>query len=458
MKLLKRLSNAFSALFSSDPVTSRRVIGPEYGFDQTIATSQEFDPEDIISYLEMADSGDSEYLYTLFDEMIARDAHLASEIDKARLALTSSPVIVQPWPPSNDKSRTDTAHEVAGWLETVIDSPDVQLDKAIATLFKGQLVGIGGFEYTTRLLPDGSETIKAIYPVPSYRFKYDPITLEPLVRVTASDSVPASSIPSLVYIQADEAVPAISRRGVLRSLLAAWLTRVYGLSWWSQAVEQWGVPYRIGRHPAGDEETRKLLIDAFTNAGNAPWIVAPQKAVIDFMQEGAAVLSNPPHMPLMDFCASEMSKRIIGATQITQVAANAGSFASAGVHMDVFKAITFARAKSICYELRKKLFVPLVSRRFGPEIAEQYTPNVLLDTSGKPDPTAFASMISVLVNSGDEEIPISWAHEQLSIPPVKDGEKCFKQKAQGKAQTSPTKGRLTKADVQTTDGEKEQLQ
>lgn len=54
-----------------------------------------------------------------------------------------------------------------------------------------------------------------------------------------------------------------------------------GFGDWAQFVELFGMPQRIGKYNSMDEQSRRLLIQAFEEAGSAPYIVIPKESDVE---------------------------------------------------------------------------------------------------------------------------------------------------------------------------------
>lgn len=410
-------SGAGSSFIYQEGVRDRNVL----------PSGKAYTPADLAGYLMKAERGDPTFLYTLYDEMLARDGHLAAEHAKAKLAITGAPLQVLAFPKEERERGSGVAVEIAKYVESQLTSPSVRIDRALGSLFDGLAKGAGGFEVITKpgATADGKERIERLKPIPSHRFRWQTDAPVLLLQKTedVNDVQPVESFgANVVVLLGDETIGSPARRGLFRKCLAHWITRIYGPGWWAKYVELFGSPIRLGKFPAGNDDAKKQLIEALQSAGAHAWAAVPDNSSIEFAQDGARSMSTPPHASLMEFGAEEISKVWVGATQTTAIREGAGSQASATVHMDVFRALTAARAIEVCSVLRERLVKPLVERNFGPEVADLYTPEIRLRTAGTPDLAAFAAGLKTLVDAGDTEIGIAWAHDVLGIPASTPGE------------------------------------
>lgn len=104
-----------------------------------------------------------------------------------------------------------------------------------------------------------------------------------------------------------------------------------GFGDWAQFVELFGMPQRIGKYSSMDEQSRRALIQAFEEAGSAPYLVIPKETDAE-----QTTLSNSGNGALYnDFrsaCNEEILITILGQTMTTQ---NGSSLSQSKVHMEV---------------------------------------------------------------------------------------------------------------------------
>jgi len=211
-----------------------------------------------------------------------------------------------------------------------------------------------------------------------------------------------------------------ARRGVLRKILGAWLTKRYVSEWWNRNAELYGQPLRLAKYPAANEDLRQTLTQLLKDAGNSPYLVIPEQAQIKFVA-GASTPSTDLHEKIIESCNQAISVAILGATQTTTIQKGAGSKASAGVHEGVVLNRVEGYASEICSALRSQLVKKLVARNFGDEVAETYCPVLRINVAGYEDLGPFSEAIQRLVDSG---LPItqSFIYEKTGIDMATEGE------------------------------------
>lgn len=134
-----------------------------------------------------------------------------------------------------------------------------------------------------------------------------------------------------------------------------------GFGDWSQFVELFGMPQRIGKYSSMDEQSRRALIQAFEEAGSAPYLVIPKET-----EATQTTLSNSGNGALYnDFrnaCNEEILITILGQTMTTQ---DGSSLAQGQVHLAVQEKKHRADRRFV-ERMLNKYFVPLLEKRGYP--------------------------------------------------------------------------------------------
>lgn len=391
-----------------------------------------YQPEDIQHWVQAAQSGDTTSLYAFCDEMRARDLHLQAELGKAEENAIGVRIDILPYPAryrsrlSNRQLDGDAAlaAEVAAYCQEILLAPEVQFESAARSLMNGFWKGLGAFQVLVEARGK-DERVVALLPVPSQRFFYEPNSTRLMVMTTGqrSSAVPVESLgASLVVFQPDSHIPDPARRGLYRSIFPFYSIRTYGPAWWAKFVELFGLPMRKGTYPKDNPSVKDDLIKALKGAGNAPWVAVPEGAAVSF-ESGINSASGDIHPAILDWTAREISKGVLGATQGTDVQKGAGSKASAEVHDKVTAKLSASRGRRIALVVRQQLLHPLVSRRFGPDIARKFTPEVAFRTEDRSNLLELSQAVKNFADAGfGEAIPLSLPNELGGIPVPEDGE------------------------------------
>lgn len=184
-----------------------------------------------------------------------------------------------------------------------------------------------------------------------------------------------------------------------------------GFGDWAQFVELFGMPQRIGKYNSMDEQSRRLLIQAFEEAGAAPYLVIPKESEVE-----QTTLSGSTNGALYnDFrnaCNEEILITVLGQTMTTQ---DGASLSQSKVHMEVQEKKHRSDRRFVIRMLNKFL-VPLLESRGYPVHGGKFSFVDKKDEITVNDLKTLSTMIP---------IPRSYGYEKYGIPEPKDGEEVF---------------------------------
>lgn len=420
----------------------QRAIGLSFAdsvWDRTLVRSGErILAYQLVMWLREAETGDSGKLHAFYDELRARCPDVEVELGKAESRLAAGRLQFLPWPESLRSRATDaptgeakTAADVAAYCKDVVLAPEVRIDKAIVTLAQGFWKSLGAV--APRIIPDPvdplREKIVSLKPIPSQRFRWSIDSSALLLQngdnyddVINADAAVATG--ELILLKTEEHVPSPARRGLLRRILPLAIGLLYAPGWWARFVELYGIPVRVGYHPRGDEKARQDTIDGLRTMGAEAYAALPEGAKLEILDAVARSGSSEIHQAYQEFAARTIAKLVNGSSQSTDIQQGTGSRASAGVHETVAEERHRDRAREIAALLRAQLVFGLVLRRFGWEIAQKHTPEVVLDVDERPDLLELATALKTFKEAGaGEAIPLSIVNDRTGIPVPEKGEK-----------------------------------
>lgn len=175
-----------------------------------------------------------------------------------------------------------------------------------------------------------------------------------------------------------------------------------GFGDWAQFVELFGMPQRIGKYSSMDEQSRRALIQAFEEAGSAPYLVIPKET-----EATQTTLSNSGNGALYnDFraaCNEEILITILGQTMTTQ---DGSSLAQGQVHLAVQEKKHRADRRFVERMLNKYL-VPLLENRGYPVQGGKFK---FLDKAQELTVTDTVQLSNIL------PIPQSFLYNKYNIP------------------------------------------
>jgi SPP1 gp7 family putative phage head morphogenesis protein len=175
-----------------------------------------------------------------------------------------------------------------------------------------------------------------------------------------------------------------------------------GFGDWSQFVELFGMPLRIGKYSSMDEASRRELIRAFETAGSAPYLVIPKETEATQMVNhgsGNSSLYNDFRLA----CMEEILITVLGQTMTTT---DGSSLAQGQVHLAVQEKKHRADRRYV-ERMLNRFFVPLLAQRGYPVADGKFK---FLDAKRELEVNEFVQLSEIL------PIPQSYLHEKYNIP------------------------------------------
>lgn len=380
------------------------------------------DPVLILRYIQLAEqSGETCWLFALYEEMYARDAHIRSEVGKASSYVLAARRDILPMPATYRKpSQAATvegvlAHEITTFIENQVYAPGVDFEGAIAWLCSADLFGIAVLEVETEWV-NGQERLLALRRVPPQRLRLAGTSWE--VRGTGDEWIPLAylqAIGAAIVLEYESNLVSPARRGLYRSILPLWLMRTEGPGWWGRAVEIFGMPMRVATTKGGDSAAKQDLGITFEDQGSGAFFSLPEGTDVKLLDSAKGDL---PHERFLEWAAKEISKAIHHSTQHSDIQKDAGSVASSQTHLEVMLVAAQERANRVGLAMTEQLFGGLVARNFGYDVARTYTPELRFRMRGgqtATDALAWAQALDLMQKAGMQLSP-SWAYDLFSAP------------------------------------------
>lgn len=330
------------------------------------------------SALRSADRGSVRQLYDLFDNLML-DGVLADAIDKRIDAVLNAEISFY----SSDGVEEETV------VSEVIDTG--AFEQLVRTIMMARIYGRSGVELS--MAEEGLRT----YAIPP---KYIRLERE---EITPDLSSPERGIkyaghPDLIILGRPldyglmiKACPyAIYKRG--------------GFGDWSQWIELFGMPQRIGKYNTMDEESRRVLVKCMTEMGSSPWLVAPKETDIEVVDSkmGSGVAYNDFRRALNE----EILVTILGQT-LTTVSGERGARSLGEVHRAVEEAKNRSDIRYVVRVLNSRL-LPWLERRGISGVRGGYF--------GVPQSTEPLTVAELVQLSSVLPIPQSYIREKYGLP------------------------------------------
>ncbi|TGG92521.1 DUF935 domain-containing protein [Natronospirillum operosum] len=359
-------------------------------------------PAKLSRILNDAERGDLTAQARLGEDMEEKDAHLFAELSKRRGQLLGLDWDLQPPVDATPAEQKDTAR-----IEAIIrdlDWEDIINDAAAAILHGYSCQEIVWDRSGGEWRPQAVE-----YRQPDWFMMQPEGRNELLLRTLDGLGEPLRPWGWIVHEHKAKS-GYLARGGLARILAWPYLFRNYSARDFAEFLEIHGLPMRIGKYPAGANDTEKAtLMKAVVGIGHAAAGVIPQGMDIDF--EEAAKGSSDPFMAMMHWAEQSMSKAILGGTLTSQTSeSGGGAYALGEVHNEVRHDIARSDARQIARTLSRHLVEPLVRLN----TTMQRLPQFQFDTGQAEDMGRYSEALPKLVTVMD--IPARWAHDKLRIP------------------------------------------
>lgn len=376
-------------------------------------------PARLAQILYAADNGDLTAQHRLFSDMEERDAHLAAEIGKRKLALLSLDWSIEP--PRN-ASAAEKAH--AEWLTEVLTDAVDPIEDLILALMDGVGHGFAPVELEWR--NEGSELLPAFHPRPQEWFRLDRARREIRLRDTASDGGAVLQPFGWVFHTHGKAKTGyLGRMGLHRVLSWPFLYKSYAVGDFAEFLETFGLPIIVGKYFAGaSNEEKASLLAAVSALGHDARAIMPAEMELE-IQKIVGGGEKSPHLAMVDWADRAQSKAILGQTMSAEAKSTGIGSGNADLHREVRQDILEADARQIAGTITRDLLYPLIALNRGNIDGLRRCPRLMFDTGEAEDIKLFADALPELVGVG-MQIPVSWAHDKLRIPEPADGEEVLK--------------------------------
>ena len=185
-----------------------------------------------------------------------------------------------------------------------------------------------------------------------------------------------------------------------------------GFGDYAQWLEIFGMPQRVGKYSSYDPESRKLLEDALSNAGSAPWVVIPKETDVETVNNTGNGSSGTSFNDFRKACNEEMLITMLGQT-LTTIQGEKGARSLGEVHKDVEEGKNRSDLRFVQRVLNSYV-VPILEKRGYPVKGGWFL---------FPKAVKELTVSEVVQLSGILDIPALFLHEKYAIPMPKAGDK-----------------------------------
>lgn len=187
-----------------------------------------------------------------------------------------------------------------------------------------------------------------------------------------------------------------------------------GFGDWSQWIELFGMPQRVGKYSAHDTATRLMLEQALSEAGAAPWVVVPKEAEVETNNNGQGG-NGSSYNDFRNACNEEVLITVLGQTMTTL---DGSSRSQSETHKDVEESKNRNDRKFV-ERILNEIVKPMLEKRGLPAGKGRFV---------FPESIAELSVADLVQLSGIIDIPVGFIRDKYAIPEPNDGEEIAQRK------------------------------
>lgn len=333
------------------------------------------------SALRSADSGRAKVLYDLYDDLLI-DGVLSDAASKRTEALCNSELTFV-----NEKG--ESVDEMLSLIDTLA------FEEMLSTIMSTRFYGRSAFELSF-------EQGLGVHPIPAKHVSLE--TQSILINDSDQEGIP--------YL-GDNFILALGKprdRGLFLKTAPYAIWKRGGFGDYAQWLEVFGMPQRIGKYSSYDSESRRLLEEALSKAGSAPWVVIPKESDVETVNNTGSGSSGTSYNDFRKACNEEILITILGQT-LTTIQGEKGARSLGEVH----KKVEEGKNKS--------------DMRYVQRVLNTYVKPMLLarglPAQGKfifPEATVELSVNEISSLSKIIQIPSSFLYDKYGIPTPQKGE------------------------------------
>lgn len=417
-------------------------------------------PADVRSSLSGAMNGDIRLQHLLFSAMLDTWPKLQKAINEMARRVVTEPWAVIPYAERGEEP-DQTSQDMAGEIERMLwamkprpERNEAGLESTIRNLVFGYYYGHGVHEIRWHRGRDGQWEPRCTKPVPSRFYGYwsqpaddgdDRLQFYPSGQLYGSGAEDFPEHRFLIAVNVGHAThPAMS--APLRALAPYWLAAVYGLKWFMNFTQLYGIPWRHAE--VADVKDEGAVKNALASIGSTGYIVTKSGTKINVL-ESAKSGDAVPQAVLIDLADRQCDQFILGQT-LTSGTDDSGSRALGEVHQDTLHAAVKGLADFCGGIISHQLIPSIVALNYG-EKNIPGLPEFWARHEEQKDEKARAERMEILGRIG---VPMSkaYVYEDLGVPvPEKDAE-LFRPMADGAQGDPATGGRTPPHETKPTDG------
>lgn len=395
-------------------------------------------PGDVKQTLAAALNGDLHYQHLLFTAMIDSWPKLQSNIGEIARLASIAPWQVIPFA-MRGQDPTPKAETLAKEVEEIVwrMKPDVKrgennLEEMISGFAMGYFYGHAVDEIRWVKASDGLWKPRATKPLQArfYGYPYDHFGQSEdnedrlmFDRSGMTGSRNFEDFPDhrfLIGINRGHAGHAATA-APLRALAMYWIAAVYGLKWFINFTQLYGIPWRHAK-VTNIKTDRNAVENALANIGSSGYIVTEQGTDIDILAQGSTAGKSLPQRELIDLADKQCDTFILGQT-LTSGTDDSGSRALGEIHEGTMQGRVDAVCDFVGRILTYQLLPSIVAVNWG---ERDDVPEMWVKREEAKDEKALAERDEKIgIISGETPVSAAWFYERHGIPMPAETDKLF---------------------------------
>jgi phage gp29-like protein len=407
-------------------------------------------PGDVKQTLAAALNGDLHYQHLLFQAMIDSWPKLQSNIGEIAHEVSVAPWTVVPFA-LRGEDPTPESEKLAKEIEEIIwrMKPDPRrgengLEDTIINLVWGFYLGHQVPEIIWYRAKDSMWKPKATKPLPAryYGYPYDEFSeddpedrlmLDPSGSIGSRNFVDFPNHRFLIAVnKGHPGHPSVA--APLRALAPYWLAAVYGLKWFMNFTQLYGIPWRHAE--VGDSKDDNVVGKMLSEIGSRGYMITRPGTKINILDSPNSG-SQLPQQDLVELADDQCDKFILGQT-LTSGTDDSGSRALGEVHENTRSKRVHAVSDFVGKILTYQLAPAIVAVNWGEE--REDIPEIWVKREEVKDEQKLAERDEKIgITSGKLPVGKAWYYERHGVPVPADGEELLIASPDG-AQGDPATG------------------
>lgn len=396
-------------------------------------------PGDVKSTLAAALNGNLHYQHLLFTAMIDTWPKLQKGINEIARKVSVAPWKIHPFARRGDKPKPDAealAKEIEGlvWgMKPRAAFMERGLEGTIKGIVRSFYYGHGVSEIRWSRNAAGEWMPRCTKAVPSRYYGYpydiqtgpdgeDRLMFDPEGGLGGMrfEDFPANRFLVAINV-AHEGHPTVA--APLRALTGYWLAAVYGLKWFLNFTQLYGIPWRHAE--VGDIKDENAVKNALAAIGANGYIVTKPGTKINILSPGTTAGDSLPQKALIDLADAQCTEFILGQSLTSGVSKDGGSRALGEVHSETLDDVVDGVADFVGDVLTHQLIPAIVALNYGDKYADEM-PEMWARREEDQDDLADAERMDTIINKIKVPLSESYVYEELGLPIPVDGDKIFR--------------------------------